>query len=41
MGAALNLTPENRQLPTVLLVEDEVLVQAIVGAVICRHGAVV
>ena len=27
MGAALNLTPENRQIPTVLLVEDEVLVR--------------
>jgi CheY-like chemotaxis protein len=27
MSAALNLTPENRQSPTVLLVEDEVLVR--------------
>jgi hypothetical protein len=27
VSAALNLTPENRQIPTVLLVEDEVLVR--------------
>ena len=41
MSAALNLTPENRQLPTVLLVEDEVLVRMMLADQLREAGCTV
>jgi CheY-like chemotaxis protein len=41
MSAALNLTPETRQLPTVLLVEDEVLVRMMLADQLREAGCTV
>ena len=41
MSAALNLTTENRQSPTVLLVEDEVLVRMMLADQLREAGCTV
>jgi CheY-like chemotaxis protein len=41
VSAALNLTPENRQIPTVLLVEDEVLVRMMLADQLREAGCTV